>query len=105
VDSTTIDPYQQYIDYLEDIVIYNMKRELTEALASPDPSSSAGEDQCCKCSTCTLNATRRTSPSERLVPDTFTTPTPTWVLLHVVATLRELYALRAVLIQQDSFGI
>jgi hypothetical protein len=32
--STAIDPYQQYIDYLEDVVIYNLKRELSEALAS-----------------------------------------------------------------------
>jgi hypothetical protein len=44
VDSPVIDPYQQYIDYLEDVVIYNLKRELSEALASPDPSSSAGDD-------------------------------------------------------------
>jgi hypothetical protein len=44
VDSPVIDPYQQYIDYLEDVVIYNLKRELSEALAYPDPSSSAGDD-------------------------------------------------------------
>jgi hypothetical protein len=40
VDPPAIDPYQQYIDYLKDVVIYNLKRELSEALASPDPSSS-----------------------------------------------------------------
>jgi hypothetical protein len=55
VDPPAIDPYQQYIDYLENVVIYNLKRELSEALASPDPSSSAGEDRCCKCSTCTCD--------------------------------------------------
>jgi hypothetical protein len=53
VDPPAIDTYQQYIDYLEDVVICNLKRELSKALASPDPSSSAGEDWCCKCSTCT----------------------------------------------------
>jgi hypothetical protein len=63
--------YQQYIDYLEDVVIYNLKRVLSEALASPDPSSSAGEDRCCKCSTALVNATRKIGPS------TFTTSTPT----------------------------
>jgi hypothetical protein len=35
VDPPTIDPYQQYIDYLDDVVIYNLKRELSEALVSP----------------------------------------------------------------------
>jgi hypothetical protein len=51
-------PYQQYIDYLEDVVIYSLKRELSEPLASPDPSSSA-EDQCCKCSTCTCECHKK----------------------------------------------
>jgi hypothetical protein len=53
VDPPAIDPYQQYIDYLEDVVIYNLKWELSEVLASPDPSSSVGEDRSCKCFTCT----------------------------------------------------
>jgi hypothetical protein len=44
VDPPAIDPYQQYIDYLEDVIIYNLKWELSGALASPDPSSSIGED-------------------------------------------------------------
>jgi hypothetical protein len=59
VDPPAIDLYQQYIDYLEDVVIYNLKRELSEALASPDPSSSAGEDRCCKCSTCTCECHKK----------------------------------------------
>jgi hypothetical protein len=59
VDPLAIDPYQQYIDYLENVVIYNLKRELSEALASPDPSSSAGEDRCCKCSTCTCECHKK----------------------------------------------
>jgi hypothetical protein len=29
-------PYLEYIDYLEDVVIHNLKRELSEALTSPD---------------------------------------------------------------------
>ena len=35
-----IGPYQKYIDYLEDVVIYNLKQELAQALARPDPPSS-----------------------------------------------------------------
>jgi hypothetical protein len=30
--STIYLSYQEYIDYLEDIVIYNLKRELSDAL-------------------------------------------------------------------------
>jgi hypothetical protein len=56
VDQPAIDPYQQY---LQDVVIYDVKRELSEALASPDPSSSAGEDLCCKCSTCTCECHKK----------------------------------------------
>jgi hypothetical protein len=59
VDPPAIDPYQQYIDYLEDVVIYNLQQELSEALASPDPSSSAGEGRCCKCSTCTYECHKK----------------------------------------------
>jgi hypothetical protein len=33
VDPPAIYPYQQYIDYIEDVIIYNLKRELSEALA------------------------------------------------------------------------
>jgi hypothetical protein len=62
VDPPPIDPYQQYIDYLEDVIIYNLKPELLEALASPDPSSSTGEDWCCKCSTCTCECHKKNSP-------------------------------------------
>jgi hypothetical protein len=32
VDPPAIHPYQEYIDYLEDVVIYNLKQELSEAL-------------------------------------------------------------------------
>jgi hypothetical protein len=96
-------PYRQYIDYLKDVVIDNVKRDLSEALTSPDLSSSVGDDRCCKCSTCTCECHKKNSPppSERLVPCTFTTSTPTWVLLHAVATLWLLYAFWAVLEQLD----
>jgi hypothetical protein len=63
VDPPAIGPYQEYIDYLEDVVIYNLKRQLSEAMASPDPSSSAGDDQCCKCSTCTCECHKKISSS------------------------------------------
>jgi hypothetical protein len=39
VDPPAIDSYQQYINYLEDIVIFNLRQELASALASPDPTS------------------------------------------------------------------
>jgi hypothetical protein len=44
VDPPAIGPYQEYIDYLEEVFIYNLNWRLSEALASPDPSSSAGDD-------------------------------------------------------------
>jgi hypothetical protein len=53
VDLIVIDPYQQYINYLKYVVIYDLKREMSEALTSSDPSCSEGEDRYCKCSTCT----------------------------------------------------
>ena len=59
VDPPAICPYQEYIDYLEDVVIFNLKRELSEALASPDRSSSAGDSRCCKCSTCTCECHKK----------------------------------------------
>jgi hypothetical protein len=107
VHPPAIDPYQQYIDYLEDVIIYNLKWELSEALASPDPPSSAGEDQCRKCSTCTCECHKKNRPPPKdWSPAPSPPSTPTWVLLHVVATLRWLYALRAVLEQQlDSLGM
>jgi hypothetical protein len=36
VDPPVIDLYQQYINYLEDDVIFNLRQELTSILASPD---------------------------------------------------------------------
>jgi hypothetical protein len=59
VDPPAIYPYQQYIDYLEDVVIYNLKWELSEALASPDLASNSGEDRCGKCSTCTCECHKK----------------------------------------------
>jgi hypothetical protein len=98
VDPLAIDPYQQYIDYLEDVVIYNLKRVLSEALASPDPSSSAGEDRCCKCSTCTCECHKKdwSLYLHHLHPHR---------VLHAIETLRRLYALLAVLVQLDSLGM
>jgi hypothetical protein len=34
-----IHPYQEYINYLEDVVIFNLRQELASALASPDMTS------------------------------------------------------------------
>jgi hypothetical protein len=36
VDPPAIDPYQDYTTYLHNIVIYNLKWRVDEALASPD---------------------------------------------------------------------
>jgi hypothetical protein len=68
VDPPAIDSYQQYINYLEDVVIYNLKRELSEALASPDPSSSAGDGRCCKSSTCTCECHKKNNPLRKIGP-------------------------------------
>jgi hypothetical protein len=45
VDLPAIDPYQQYINYLEDVVIFNLKQELTSSLTSPDPTSTNDDDR------------------------------------------------------------
>jgi hypothetical protein len=50
VDPPAIDPYQDYINYLHDIVIYNLQRRLDETLASSDRPA---DNQCCPCATCT----------------------------------------------------
>jgi hypothetical protein len=44
VDPSAIHPYQQYINYLEDVVIFNLRQELTSALASSDPTSTNSGD-------------------------------------------------------------
>jgi hypothetical protein len=44
VDPPAIHPYQEYINYLEDVVIFNLRQELKSALASPDPTSTNGDD-------------------------------------------------------------
>jgi hypothetical protein len=44
VDPPAIHPYQEYINYLEDVVIFNLRHEITSALASPDPTSTNGDD-------------------------------------------------------------
>jgi hypothetical protein len=42
--SPAIDPYQQYINYLEDVVIFNLRQGLASALASPNPTSTNDDD-------------------------------------------------------------
>jgi hypothetical protein len=44
VDPPAIHPYQEYINYLEDVVIFNLRKKLASALASPDPTSTNGDD-------------------------------------------------------------
>jgi hypothetical protein len=44
VDPPAIHPYQEYINYLEDVVIFNLRQELTSALASPDLTSTNDDD-------------------------------------------------------------
>jgi hypothetical protein len=44
VDPPAIDSYQEYINYLEDVVIINLRQELASALASPDPTSTNDDD-------------------------------------------------------------
>jgi hypothetical protein len=42
VDPRAIYPYQEYINNLEDVVIFNLRQELASALASPDPNDDDG---------------------------------------------------------------
>jgi hypothetical protein len=44
VDPPAIHPYQEYINYLEDVVIFNLRQELASALASLYPTSTNGDD-------------------------------------------------------------
>jgi hypothetical protein len=44
VDPPAIHPYQEYINYLKNVVIFNLRQELVSALASPDPISTNGDD-------------------------------------------------------------
>jgi hypothetical protein len=44
VDPLAIHPYQEYINYLEDVAIFYLRQELTSALASLDPTSTNGDD-------------------------------------------------------------
>jgi hypothetical protein len=44
VDPPAIHPYQEYINYLEDVVIFNLRQELASILTSPDPTSTNGDD-------------------------------------------------------------
>jgi hypothetical protein len=45
VDPPAIDPYQQYINYLKDVVMFNLRQELASTLASPDPTSTNDDDR------------------------------------------------------------
>jgi hypothetical protein len=44
VDPLAIHPYQEYINYLEDVVIFNPRQELASALASPNLTSTNNDD-------------------------------------------------------------
>jgi hypothetical protein len=44
VDPPAIHPYQEYINYLEYVVIFNLRQELATALASTDPTSTNDDD-------------------------------------------------------------
>jgi hypothetical protein len=39
-----IHPYREYISYLEDVVIFNLRKELVSVLASPDLTSTNDDD-------------------------------------------------------------
>jgi hypothetical protein len=44
VDPPAIHPYQEYTNYLEDVVIFNLRQELASALASLNPTSTNDDD-------------------------------------------------------------
>jgi hypothetical protein len=87
--SPTIHSYQGYINYLEDVVIFNLKQELALALASPDSTSTNGDDGpvngpmvvktnigcedeycCCSCHEKKDNTPQATPPSDPTPPPT-----------------------------------
>jgi hypothetical protein len=42
--SPSYSPYQEYFNYLEDVVIFNRSQELASKLVSPDPTSTKDDD-------------------------------------------------------------
>jgi hypothetical protein len=95
VDPPAIHPYQEYINYLEDVVIFNLRQEFASALASPDPTSTNGDDEpvtgpmvvktntgcedeyyCCPCHEKKDNTPPATPPSDPPLPPTGTTCPP-----------------------------
>jgi hypothetical protein len=42
---SAIHPYHEYINYLEDVVIFNLRQELASALAALDPTSINDDDE------------------------------------------------------------
>jgi hypothetical protein len=44
-DPPAIHPYQKYINYLEDVVIFNLRQELVSALASSDLTSTNDDNR------------------------------------------------------------
>jgi hypothetical protein len=45
VDPPAIHTYHEYINYLEDVVIFNLRQEFASPLASPDPTSTNCNDE------------------------------------------------------------
>jgi hypothetical protein len=103
VDPPAIHPYQEYIDYLEDVVIFNLRKELASALASPDPTSTNDDDGpvtgpmlvktntgcedeycCCPCHEKKDNTPPATPPPPP------SDPTPPVRVLHALPTLRHM---------------
>jgi hypothetical protein len=73
---------------------------MSKALASLDPSSSAGDGWCWKCLTCTLECHKNINFPQKIGPlHIHLHPPPRYY--YIVATLQRLYALQAVLIQLD----
>jgi hypothetical protein len=89
VDPPAIHPYQEYINHLEDVVVFYLRPELASALASPDPTSTNGDDKpvtgpmvvktntgcedeycCCPCHEKKDNTPPATPPSDPTPPPT-----------------------------------
>jgi hypothetical protein len=89
LDPPAIHPYQEYNNYLEDVFIFNLRQELASALASPDPTSTNGDDEpmtgpmvvktntgcegeycCCPCHEKKDNTPPATPPSDPTPPPT-----------------------------------
>jgi hypothetical protein len=88
VDPPVIHPYQECINYLEDVVIFNLRRELVSALAALDPTSTNDDDGLVKTNTgcedeyCCCSCHEKKDSTPPATPPSDPTPLPTGYYMH-----------------------